>query len=164
MTEQRSEAGETSTSDVRPVIVVGVDCSAASVAALRFGGRLAIRLGARVRAITAWSEPPAFARYPAMGVNADAYAEEGLVVAVRDAFEGQPPADLTREAIHGHPAHVLITASRDAFLLIVGSRGHGGVSGALLGSVSSACAEHGKCPVLVFHAGPKVPVGAAEAV
>ena len=46
---------------------------------------------------------------------------------------------------------MLIDESISAEMLVLGSRGHGGFAGLLLGSVSSACAEHAHCPVLVVH-------------
>jgi hypothetical protein len=48
-------------------------------------------------------------------------------------------------------AREILQASQGAELLIVGSRGHGGFSGLLLGSVSSASARHARCPVLIIH-------------
>jgi len=51
--------------------------------------------------------------------------------------------------IDGHPAPVLVEASKGAELLVVGSRGHGEFVGMLIGSVSEYCAAHALCPVLV---------------
>ena len=51
----------------------------------------------------------------------------------------------------GLPAKVPLDESKGATMLIVGSRGHGGFSGMLLGSVSANCAEHATCPMLVIH-------------
>jgi nucleotide-binding universal stress UspA family protein len=46
---------------------------------------------------------------------------------------------------------MLLDVSTGAQMLVVGSHGHGGFAGLLLGSVSAACAEHARCPVLVVH-------------
>ena len=53
-------------------------------------------------------------------------------------------------AVQGNAAEVLVEASRDADLLVVGSRGHGGFTSALIGSVSQSCTNHAECPVVVI--------------
>ncbi|MGW4537166.1 universal stress protein [Streptomyces chartreusis] len=54
---------------------------------------------------------------------------------------------------YGTPASVLLTAAREASLLVVGSRGRGGFAGLLLGSVAQYCFQHAACPVVVFREG-----------
>ena len=56
-------------------------------------------------------------------------------------------------AVEGAPAETLIELSRDdTRMLVIGSRGHAGIAGVLLGSVSTRCAARADCPVLVVHA------------
>lgn len=60
----------------------------------------------------------------------------------------------------GGAAKVLLNQSAGAQMLVVGSRGHGGFIGLLLGSVSAACAEHARCPVLIVHGNDESPTNA----
>lgn len=143
-------------------IVVGVDGSAESKAALRWAARLAPTLGCTITALTAWQFPVLAGMNPAvMNVGMAPYfpemwhpeqdARELLDTTVQEVFGDERPPGLTLSVVHGQPASALLEASEEATMLIVGSRGHGGFTGMLLGSVSSACAEHAACPVLVVH-------------
>jgi nucleotide-binding universal stress UspA family protein len=81
--------------------------------------------------------------------------------AIEIAFGGNPP-ELTRTVLTGAPARTLIHASKNASMLVLGSRGHGGFVGLLLGSVSAACAEHADCAVLVVRAQEDAAYDAAD--
>lgn len=129
--------------------VVGVDGSDQSIAALRHARRMASALGAEVEVIIAWEwpyladpqmivgyAPEEDARLVAEGVVREVYGEAGHVPIF---------------VVEGPPAKVLIDAGQGAAMIVVGSRGHGGFAGLLLGSVSAAVAEHAQCPVLVVH-------------
>lgn len=141
------------TSREPPLIIVGVDGSTASVAALRTAEQLAGPLGARVEAWTCWDVPPGYGVYLAVGIEGFKFAaKEMLQHALTDAFGAERPAGLRGRLKRGRPGHLLVEASRDAALLIVGRRGHGGF---VPGSVSSACVSHAHCPVLVVHAEDK---------
>ncbi|MGW7444192.1 universal stress protein [Kitasatospora sp. NPDC054795] len=64
----------------------------------------------------------------------------------------RPPVEVRTEARHGTPAGALVEAARGADLLVVGSRGLGGFTGMLLGSVAQHCTRHATVPVVVVRA------------
>lgn len=70
--------------------------------------------------------------------------------ALRWAF-AEAPIPVSTLVAEGNAARALLDASEGADLLVVGSRGHGGFTGVLVGSVSQQCVNHAKCPVVVVH-------------
>ncbi|SEE34348.1 Nucleotide-binding universal stress protein, UspA family [Arthrobacter alpinus] len=132
-------------------IVVGVDGSPESVLGLKWAQTLAHALDATITAVTAWHMETVFGSYIVPDWDPDEGARQILKDAVQEAFGGNQPEGFRGVCIRGTPAKVLMEQSKSAQMLIVGSRGHGGFAGMLLGSVSSACAEHAGCPVLVVH-------------
>lgn len=137
-------------------IVVGVDGSAGSEAALRWAMAHARQTHASVEAVAAWQYPDMYGYswgyLPSMpdGGNFAASAEKVLaetVARVKD--QTGSPAGVAIRVVEGHPAQVLMEAARDARLLVVGTRGHGTFAGVLLGSVSRHCVQHAPCPVVV---------------
>ncbi|CCE74079.1 universal stress protein [Clavibacter nebraskensis] len=135
-------------------IVIGFDGSPASESALDRSLLIAAALMAPVRIVVAWHHPVASGQFPLSG-DPGADPRRLLEDTLAARFGAEPPSWITGEAVEGLPARVLIAESRDAEMLVVGSRGHGGFVGLLLGSVSAACAERAECPVLVMHA-PRV--------
>jgi len=141
--------------DAMERIVVGVDDSPGSVAALRWALRLAAETGARVEAVHAWglphgwidAHPPDLHRWSAEAEEAARAGVDQVVDAAE--FAGPTYVEVQRTVIEGSPAKVLVDRSKDADLLVVGSRGRGGFAGLLLGSVSQQCVNHGHVPVVV---------------
>lgn len=153
--------------DAPPRVVVGVDGSDQSKQALRWAARIAQATGARIDAVAAWQFPVGY------GWGAVPYdwspgldMEKVLTETVDAVFGDRRPEDL-RLAVHeGNPAKVLLEESQGALMVVVGSRGHGGFAGLLLGSVSASVAEHAPCPVLVIHGDsepPALPAAGASA-
>jgi nucleotide-binding universal stress UspA family protein len=131
-------------------IVVGVDGSASSVAAVRWAAREAALTGATLHAVTSWTYPASYGWAPVIE-DLD-WAENARTVldqALKEAFGGADSAAVVRHVAEGHPAQVLLDAADGADLLVVGSRGHGGFTGMLLGSVSQFVVSHARCPVVV---------------
>lgn len=143
-------------------IVVGVDGSESSVAALRYAARLADAFDAPLEALTTWTFPPYAGASLVAGWDPERDAADTLDAAVERAFGGSVPEGLTRTVLVGPAARTLIEVSDRCGMLVLGSRGHGGFAGLLLGSVSSACAEHAHCPVVVVHGRRGTPAPAAS--
>jgi nucleotide-binding universal stress UspA family protein len=139
-------------------VVVGVDGSESSAAALRWAADYAQATGSTLRAVLAWHYPTA-AGVPPVGVtpaNVESEVERGraemIEKAIATALGDQPAIAIERKVAYGHPVQVLIDESADADLLVLGHRGHGGFSGMMLGSVSAQCVNHAHCPVTVVRA------------
>ncbi len=130
-------------------VIAGVDGSPSSLEALRTASMYAQLLDADLRVVTTWNysgvedvggvwDPQSDAR--AIGRNA-----------AHSVFGAVNPAWVTLVTKVGPAAEALVDESEGAALLVVGSRGRNALTGLLLGSVSTHCAEHAHCPVLVVH-------------
>ncbi|GAA5162400.1 hypothetical protein GCM10023321_47940 [Pseudonocardia eucalypti] len=136
-------------------VVVGVDGSAASIAALRVAVEEAGRRSAPLRVVSAYDLPVYWAlpAGPALGVTPREIGEAVLreTQSVVDQFlagVADPPKHEVL-AVAGPAGRVLVDAAEDAELLVVGHRGRGGFSSMLLGSVGLACVIHAPCTVTV---------------
>jgi nucleotide-binding universal stress UspA family protein len=145
----------------RGAIVVGVDGSPTSMHALRWAIRQGELTGAVVDAVTAWEHPVTVAAgygwAPAVpldeidyGVDYAAIAAERLAKCVSEALAPGSPVVVRQHVAQGGAGQVLVDLSRDADLLVVGSRGHSEFTEALIGSVSQRCVHHASCPVVVI--------------
>jgi nucleotide-binding universal stress UspA family protein len=151
----------------RGVVAVGVDDSTGAAEALRWAAAEARLRQAPLRIIHAWTYafPGAGGGgfgYPyiggsvetvsGVGLNDMHHAAENLLEAVvADVAIETEGLDVERQVVEGAAAEVLVHAVAAKDLLVVGSRGHGGFAGLLLGSVSQQCAHHAPCPVVIVH-------------
>src|SRR5438094_7386133 len=165
MTENTNAGGK---SNRVPAVVVGVDGSAGAKAALRWALAEARLRNSPVRAVHAWtfgyiggSADPypywagSLGSYTSLGVDlSDLHraAEDLLERALADVGDETDGIEIERQVVQGAAAEVLVDAAAPGDLLVVGSRGHGGFAGLLLGSVSQQCVHHARCPVVVVHA------------
>lgn len=131
-------------------IVAGVDGSPQSKAALDWAVEEARLRHGQVLALSAWTFPYVS---DALGQAWDYGIFESdarVILEAELARVGNQGVDVTGRVVQGNPASALVDASREADLVVVGSRGHGGFAGMMLGSVSTQTVHHAHCPVLVF--------------
>ena len=134
-------------------IVVGYDGSAGARAALAWAVEEAQVRGASVHVVDAWADVlGASNRYASVFQLEDAKdAAQRILQRGIDEVVGDADVVVKRETSYTSPALALVQASHDADLLVVGSRGRGGFTGLLLGSVGQQCAHHAACPVVIVH-------------
>lgn len=144
--------------ETRGLLLVGVDGSRDSSKALHFAMNAAHKWGLRVRAITTWhmavvngyvvTEPDS---QEWRGIVADLEGSVQEVVAeVKASTPELADVEVEVQAVHGRPVSALVEGSKEADLVVVGSRGRGGVAGALLGSVSQGVLADAHCPVAIL--------------
>jgi nucleotide-binding universal stress UspA family protein len=140
-------------------ILVGVDGSYHSRAALGWAVREAAQHHCRLMVLTIHQEAPRPATEIYWGIHnyaEDSFDPETTRKAVAQLVDevahqtGERPLEVTVNVTSGDVAAELIKESRDADMVIVGSRGSGGFAGLLMGSVSSKVVHHTKCPVVVI--------------
>ncbi|MER7674011.1 universal stress protein [Kitasatospora sp. NPDC096128] len=137
--------------DSAPRIVVGVDGSPSSYAALRWAIRHATLTGGVVDAVGAW-EPPSHYGWSAPVVDTsfdENLAQQRFADELDEVLGPDRPVEVRERLVLGDPSDVLLKAARGAEVLVVGSHGHSSFTRALLGSVSTRCAQHATCPVVI---------------
>ena len=151
-------------------VVVGVDGSPISEAALAYAFEAAALRGAPLLAVHAWRDVPLLAVHAERDVPLDPMtwasldwdaverqAQADLAERLAGWREKYPDVDVQRLVAQDRPAKVLVEQSAGAQLVVVGSRGRGGLAGLLLGSVSHAVLHRAECPVAIV----RTDVGAA---
>lgn len=130
-------------------VVVGADGSESSAAAIGFAFRAAAHHGAGLTVVRAWTAP--VTTFPLLTVDRiEAEERQQMLGALDDQREQFPDVAIEVKLVRDdHPGHALVEESNNADLVVVGSRGRGGFTGLLLGSVSQTLLQHAGCPVAV---------------
>lgn len=138
-------------------VVVGVDGSDCSRAALEFALDEAVRRGAAVRVVLAMPDTDYWATVyglspsllDEMAADLEKTGRDMLDALVRDRGGAIAEVPVEVRVVGGTPGEVLVQQSREADLLVVGHRGRGGFRSAVLGSVGLQCVLHAAVPVVV---------------
>jgi nucleotide-binding universal stress UspA family protein len=145
--------------DTMQPIVVGIDGSSGSIEALRWAAAEAKLRNAPLRAVLAWEYPYAYGGLSGVYVVPTEQIEKDSAATLETIIAQAIPDPAAAKAVEriivpGHPSSQLIDQSKDAGLLVVGARGHGGFMGLLVGSTSDQVVKHAECPVVVIHERP----------
>lgn len=136
-------------------VIVGVDGSPESADALRWALEQARLMQATLRVVYAWDPPNVVSLgVPPLMTDWEPLRERALEFPgdfVREVLGEVADVPVVPGMVRGRPAQVLCDASADADLLVLGSRGLGGLKGMVLGSCGHHCAAHAQCPVVIVH-------------
>lgn len=137
-------------------IVVGVDGSDESLAALRWALHESVLREARLVAVTAWHDPSSYDLghpYPSDLEEHERAARLRLEEAIRTVADEPGAEAIGRQVVQGAPSLMLCQMAEDADLLVLGARGRGEVASLLVGSVADWCVHHSVAPVVIVPAG-----------
>jgi len=139
-------------------ILVGVDGSDNSIAALKWAAELASKEGAHIDILTSWQTPFPTVELIAIGFNLDMseindrpaqIAQFRLEKAISAVYGEPHPKGIDFIIEEGYPGLVLVERSAHVDLLVLGNRGHNPMVETLLGSISAHCIAHAHCPVVI---------------
>jgi nucleotide-binding universal stress UspA family protein len=153
--EASTDGAGTNGAGAGQVVVVGVDGSAQSIAALRWAAKYGAATGATIRAVRVWHYPsaatptPEGKAPPAVTEEVRQEMQEQLDDAIGQVYPDGLPDNVQTRIAYGHSAATLIDESREADLLVLGNKGYSALTGVLIGSVSLHCVTHAVCPVTV---------------
>lgn len=138
-------------------VIVGVDGSASSVDALQWAAEEAKLRGAELHTVIAWSVQGGFGDVWMVSPDVDyaGDAHKAMEATIESAFGGDSTV-VHRHIVEGHPATALLRLAEPEDMIVLGSHGHVGFVGALIGSVSQRVASHAECPVVIVRR-PKTP-------
>jgi nucleotide-binding universal stress UspA family protein/quercetin dioxygenase-like cupin family protein len=162
-TADRPGMTESGKAEIGGAVVVGVDGSAGSNQALRWAVAEAHVRKTQLQAIHALkldylveaaddSSEAERTEHAGHLSEIQRAAQDLLERAIDEIAKDADGVEIERKVVEGDAAYVLVNAVGRDDLLVVGSRGHGGFTGLLLGSVSQQCAHHAPCPVVIVHA------------
>ncbi|MDQ1629416.1 MAG: hypothetical protein QOI54_3160 [Actinomycetota bacterium] len=149
-----TQLNSTKPDPTRPMIAVGFDNSSAAVAALRWAVEQARTAGLSLRVVYVWElKALAMAAMSAEAwETASADARARATQWVRDALGADPGIRWSLDIVEGPPGPALVTRSRGARLLVLGTKEHTGLRRVVLGSVSHYCLSHADLPVVAVPA------------
>ncbi|MDO4611204.1 universal stress protein [Corynebacterium sp.] len=136
------------------IIVCAVDGSDAAKVAVRWAANTAVKRGEPLRLVSSYSMPQflyAEGMVPPRELYDDLEAEtmEKIEEATKVAVDFMPDVEISHQIEEGSPIDMLLDLSEQCDMIVMGSRGLGGLSGMVMGSVSAAVVSHAKCPVVV---------------
>lgn len=132
-------------------VVVGVDGSEASQRALRWAVEEAAATNRAVQAVNVWTRSFSYGAetYWPVDTRMAEDAQAGLSKSVLEVAGERPKVQIEEVVVEGDPGKTLCALSEGADLLVVAARGRGGFGRMALGSVSTKCAHHARCPVVI---------------
>ncbi|MFI0789885.1 universal stress protein [Streptomyces lydicus] len=150
-------------------VVVGLDGTGNSVPAVHWGAEEAVARGLPLHLLHSWISQPLSLAIAQEAADEKRFGAEVLAKAEAMARESHPGVSVTAEQVSEEAVDALVERSRQAALMVLGSRGHGAIAGFLLGSVSLHVLGRAECPVVtvreeaVAYGKPEVVVGVQEA-